>query len=102
MKKQVPFTVSSAAQKIRNIYAEPPKAGWSRRKFLQAITAAGAIPLLTELPSFSQAKRDAGRIKITDIKIQQLIVEKDWGTYTDYVGAQRGGRTGGGAITEIY
>jgi L-alanine-DL-glutamate epimerase-like enolase superfamily enzyme len=103
MKKQIPTSrVSPAAQKIRDIYADPPKAGWTRRNFLQTIAAAGVIPLLTEAPAFAQAKHDAGRIKITDIKVQQLVVEKDWGTYTDYVGAQRGGRTGGGAITEIY
>jgi L-alanine-DL-glutamate epimerase-like enolase superfamily enzyme len=100
---QVEKTVvtSPAAQKIKDIHADPPKGGWNRKRFLQTIVAAGVVPLLTEAPAFAQAQHDAGRIKITDIKVQQLIVEKDWGTYTDYVGAQRDGRTGGGAITEI-
>jgi len=91
---------SPAAQKIKDVRADPPKRGWNRRRFLQKIAAAGVVPLLTESPAFAEAQHDAGRIKITDIKVQQLIVEKDWGTYTDYVGAHTailygGGREGG-------
>jgi D-galactarolactone cycloisomerase len=103
MKKDAADTVTTpAARTVRDIYADPPRAGWNRRNFLQTLTALGALPLLTEAPAFAQAQHAAGRIKVTDIKIQRLRVEKDWGTYEDYVGARRGGRTGGGAITEIY
>jgi L-alanine-DL-glutamate epimerase-like enolase superfamily enzyme len=87
---------------IAAILHDPPRAGWTRRQFLQTITAAGAVPLLTDSPAFAQAQRGAGRIKIRDVKLQRLRVEKDWGTYEDYMGGRRGGRTGGGAITEIY
>ena len=70
-----------AARKVRDIYADPPRGGWNRRNFLQTLTALGAMPLLTEAPAFAQAQRGAGRMKVTDIKIQRLRVEKDWGTY---------------------
>ncbi len=91
-----------AAQQIHDILREPPRGGWTRRTFLQTITAAAAIPLLTESSAVAQARQSAGRIKITDVKLQRIRLEKDWGTYEDYMGGRRGGRTGGGAITEIY
>ncbi len=90
------------AQQIQDILREPPRGGWTRRTFLQTITAAAAIPLLTESSAVAQARQSAGRIKITDVKLQRIRLEKDWGTYEDYMGGRRGGRTGGGAITEIY
>jgi L-alanine-DL-glutamate epimerase-like enolase superfamily enzyme len=86
---------------IRDIRREPPRSGWTRRGFVQAVAAAGAIPILTEKPAAAQAKQSAGRIRITDLKLRRLRLEKDWGSYEDYIGGRRGGRTGGGAIVEI-
>jgi L-alanine-DL-glutamate epimerase-like enolase superfamily enzyme len=96
-----PTALTPAAQRIRNIYLDPPRGGWNRRRFLAAITSLAAMPLLTDTPSWAQARQTAGRIKITGVRIQRLRVEKDWGSYEDYVGNRRGGRTGGGAILEI-
>jgi D-galactarolactone cycloisomerase len=95
-------TLPPPARRIRDVLMDPPRAGWTRRSFLQCLTAAAALPSLTEAAALAQAQRSAGRLKITDIKIQRLRVEKDWGTYEDYMGGRRGGRTGGGAITQIY
>jgi L-alanine-DL-glutamate epimerase-like enolase superfamily enzyme len=87
---------------IRELLLDPPRSGWTRRAFLHAITAAGVVPLLTDRPAFARAQHAAGRrLKITDVVVRRLRVEKDWGSYEDYIGARRGGRTGGGAITEI-
>ncbi len=48
-------------------------------------------------PLFFAAKAHAaGRIKITNIKIQNLKVEKDAGSFVDYVGRTRAYRVGGG------
>src|SRR4051812_1256720 len=95
--------MTPAARRIRELHRDPPRAGWTRRTFLQTLTALGAFPLLTDTPAVARAQRDAGkRIKITDVRLQRLRLEKDWGTYEDYVGAARGGRTGGGAIVEIH
>jgi len=94
-------TLSAPARRIRDILIDPPRAGWTRRTFLRALAALGAMPLLTERDAFAQARQAAGRIKITDVRLQRLRVEKDWGSYEDYIGGRRGGRTGGGAITEI-
>lgn len=90
------------ARCVRDVLRDPPRAGWTRRGLFQTLTAMAAIPLLTQKPAVAQAQRSAGRIRITDVKVQRIRLEKDWGTYEDYVGARRGGRTGGGAITEIY
>jgi len=92
---------SPAARRIRACLDDPPRGGWTRRSFLKTLSGAAAIPLLADTPAFARAQ-SAARLKITDLKLQRLRVEKDWGTYEDYVGARRGGRTGGGAITEIY
>src|SRR5437763_6629028 len=97
---QKPLT--PVAERIRDIFRDPPRAGWTRRSFLQTLSAAAVLPLLTDTPAVAQAQRAAGRLKITDLKLQRIRLEKDWGTYEDYIGARRGGRTGGGAITEIY
>jgi len=91
-----------AALRIRDILGDPPRRGWSRRRFLAAIASAAAVPLLTDTPAWARAQQSAGRIKITDVKLQRIRLEKDWGTYEDYMGARRGGRTGGGAIVEIH
>jgi len=88
--------------RIRDLFLDPPRAGWTRRNFLQAITATAAIPLLHQRPAFARAQQSSGRIKIADVRLQRLRVEKEWGSYEDYIGARRSGRTGGGAITEIH
>src|SRR5580765_3384833 len=97
-----PTDMTPAAQRIRDILRDPPRAGWSRRTFLSTLASAAAVPFLTDTPLWGRAQHTAGRIKITDLKLQRIRLEKDWGTYEDYVGNRRGGRTGGGAITEIY
>ena len=94
-------TLSPPARRIRDILRDPPRGGWTRRTFLRALAALGAVPLLTERDAFAQARQAAGGIKIIDVRLQRLRLEKDWGSYEDYIGGRRGGRTGGGAITEI-
>jgi L-alanine-DL-glutamate epimerase-like enolase superfamily enzyme len=94
-----PLTPSAA--RIRDIFRDPPREGWNRRSFLKTLAGAAALPLLTDLPAVAHAQQSAGRLKITDVRLQRIRLEKDWGTYEDYVGGRRGGRTGGGAITEI-
>src|SRR5579864_4531748 len=95
-------TLTPPAQRIRDLLMDAPRDGWNRRSFLKCVTAAAALPFLADGQVLARAQRSAGRIGITDLKIQRLRVEKDWGTYEDYMGGRRGGRTGGGAITEIY
>jgi L-alanine-DL-glutamate epimerase-like enolase superfamily enzyme len=87
---------------VRDLLADPPRAGWTRRTLLRAIAAAGVMPLLTAKPGVAQAQRAAGRIRITDLRLQRLRIEKEWGSYEDYIGNRRSGRTGGGAILEIH
>jgi L-alanine-DL-glutamate epimerase-like enolase superfamily enzyme len=95
--------LSPAAQRIRSLVDDPPRTGWTRRTFLQTLSAAAALPFLADADLLAQAQQRAGgRVRITDVKVQRLRIEKDWGTYEDYVGGRRGGRTGGGAIVEIY
>jgi len=94
-------TLSPPARRIRDILRDPPRGGWTRRTFLRALAVLGAAPLLTERDAFAQARQAAGRIKIVDVRLQRLRLEKDWGSYEDYIGGRRGGRTGGGGITEI-
>ena len=93
-------SMTPAAERIRDILRDPPRAGWTRRTFLQTLTAAAVLPLATSSSAFAQARAAAGRIKITELKLQRIRLEKDWGTYEDYMGGRRGGRTGGGAILE--
>ena len=59
--------LTPAAERIRNILHDPPRAGWTRRSFLQTLTAAAALPLVADTPAFAQAQRSAGRVKITDL-----------------------------------
>jgi L-alanine-DL-glutamate epimerase-like enolase superfamily enzyme len=95
-------TPTTACRWVNDILREPPARGWTRRTFLQAIAATGALPLVAETPLLSQVKQAAaGRIKIAGVRLQRLRVEKEWGSYEDYMGNRRSGRTGGGAITEI-
>jgi len=96
------MTMTPAAERIRDIWRDPPRSGWTRRGFLQTLAAAAVLPLAADRPAVAQARERAGRIKITDLKLQRIRLEKDWGTYEDYMGERRGGRTGGGAIVEIY
>jgi L-alanine-DL-glutamate epimerase-like enolase superfamily enzyme len=94
---------SAAAQRIRDLLRDTPRRGWTRRTFVQTIASAAALPLLTDAPAMAApTEHAAGRIKITDVKLQRIRLEKDWGTYEDYMGARRGGRTGGGAILELH
>ena len=88
--------------RIRDICAIRRGPAGAGARFLAALASAAAVPLLTDTPAWARAQHSAGRIKITDLKLQRIRLEKDWGTYEDYVGNRRGGRTGGGAITEIY
>src|SRR4051794_27738369 len=101
--RHTPGGLSPAAVRVRALLDDPPRAGWTRRSFLKTLSAAAALPLLADAGTLAGAQQNAGgRLRITDLKIQRLRLEKDWGTYEDYVGARRGGRTGGGAIVEIY
>jgi L-alanine-DL-glutamate epimerase-like enolase superfamily enzyme len=96
-------TLSPPARRVRDLLANPPRAGWTRRSFLQTLSAAAALPLLADADTLAHAQQKAGgRLRITDLRLQRIRLEKDWGTYEDYVGGRRGGRTGGGAIVEIY
>ena len=95
--------LSPTAARVRSFLDDPPREGWTRRSFLKTLSAAAALPLLADAETIARAQqRTGGRIRITDLKIQRLRIEKDWGTYEDYVGGRRGGRTGGGAIVEIF
>jgi len=97
-----PARASAPARRVQDLLRDPPRAGWTRRSFLQTVAASAAIPTLAEAPAVLQAKQDAGRLKIVDVRLQRIRLEKDWGTYEDYMGNRRGGRTGGGAIVEIH
>lgn len=96
------MAMTPAARRIRDIWRDPPASGWTRRSFIQTLTAAAILPLAANTDAVAQARQSAGRIKISDLKLQRIRLEKDWGTYEDYMGGRRGGRTGGGAIVEIY
>jgi L-alanine-DL-glutamate epimerase-like enolase superfamily enzyme len=61
-----------------------------RRDFLKSIPALSAVSLL-----------GAPRAKITDVRIVNLRLVKEIGTYPDWVGGTRFSRIGGGAIIEI-
>ncbi len=58
--------------------------------------------LLKFLPCFAAISKLRGaRVKITDVKLVQLKVIKDLGSYPDWLGNPRRVRIGGGAFTEI-
>lgn len=49
------------------------------------------------LPAFGAVKAQAaGQVKITNIRVQNLKIEKDMGSFIDYVGRKRSYRIGGG------
>lgn len=62
-----------------------------RRYFLQAISLSSVFPMFGMFKA-----RASGQIKITGVKIQNLKVEKDMGSFVDYVGRTRSYRVGGG------
>ena len=94
--------MTPAAARIRDIWRDPPRGGWTRRTFLQTLTAARTLPLATSSSAFAQARTAAGRIRSSRSSFSGSVLRKTWGTYEDYMGGRRGGRTGGGAIVEIH
>ena len=62
-----------------------------RRHFLRTSALAMAFPALNAAQAAA-----AGRIKITGIKMQNLKIEKELGSFVDYVGRNRSYRVGGG------
>jgi hypothetical protein len=62
----------------------------TRRDLLRFLPALAAIPRLY-----------GARVKITNVRLVQLKVIKDLGSYPDWVGNPRRVRIGGGAFTEI-
>jgi len=62
----------------------------SRRDLLKLLPAVALVPKLR-----------GARVKITDVRLVQLKVMKDLGSYPDWVGNPRRIRIGGGAFTEI-
>ncbi len=63
----------------------------NRRSFLKTSALAMALPMLS-----AASVAAAGRTKITGIKVQNLKVEKELGSFVDYVGRSRSYRVGGG------
>lgn len=72
--------------------------GMHRRDFLKSAAAVtlGVSPLLAAATAHAQ-----GRVKITGVKRLTLKVERDLGSYADWVGNPRRIAIGGGAITQI-
>src|SRR5271154_547062 len=62
-----------------------------RRQFLSNAALIGAGSMLPGLRASA-----AGRVKITNVRVQNLKVEKDMGSFIDYVGRKRSYRVGGG------
>jgi L-alanine-DL-glutamate epimerase-like enolase superfamily enzyme len=63
----------------------------NRRAFLKG------LPLLAAVPRLRGA-----RVKIADVKLVNLKVSKDLGSYPDWLGNPRAIRIGGGAIAEVH
>jgi D-galactarolactone cycloisomerase len=75
--------------------------GIPRREFLKFLTIATAGIAANQL--WDAARVDAaGRARITDVKLVKLRVEKDLGSYPDWVGNPRHVTIGGGAFTEVH
>ena len=67
-----------------------------RRESLKRL-GGGALSLAAMLPAFGLLKAQAaGQVKITNIKLQNLKIEKEMGSFVDYVGRTRSYRVGGG------
>jgi L-alanine-DL-glutamate epimerase-like enolase superfamily enzyme len=74
--------------------------GLERREFLKLSTIATAGAVSGRLMAAARVDA-AGRAKITDVKLVGLRVEKDLGSYPDWVGNPRHVAIGGGAFTEV-
>ena len=75
--------------------------GLERREFLKFLTVATAGVASSRL--LDAARVDAaGRAKITNVKLVNLLVEKDLGSYPDWLGNPRHVTIGGGAFTEVH
>ncbi len=72
-----------------------------RREFLKLSTIATAGVASSRLMAAARVDA-AGRAKITDVKRVQLRVQKDLGSYPDWVGNPRHVTIGGGAFTEVH
>ena len=72
-----------------------------RRDFLKLLTVAAAGMASSRLMDAARVEA-AGRAKITGVKLVQLRVEKDMGSYPDWVGNPRHVTIGGGAFTEVH
>jgi D-galactarolactone cycloisomerase len=71
--------------------------GLRRRDFLKGLSALAAAPLLTNIKALA-----AGPIKVTEVRIQPIKLEKDVGSFKDYIGRTLSYRIGGGNCIEIY
>ncbi len=72
-----------------------------RREFLKLLTIAAAGVASSRLLDIARVDA-AGKTKITEVKLVQLRVEKDLGSYPDWVGNPRHVAIGGGAFTEVH
>lgn len=75
-------------------------AGLSRRELLKFLTVATAGVASSQLMDVARVDA-AGRAKITEVKLIQIRVERDLGSYPDWVGNSRHVTIGGGAFTEV-
>lgn len=72
-----------------------------RREFLKFLSIASAGVASSHLMGVARVYA-AGRAKITDVKLVQLRMEKDLGSYPDWVGNPRHVTIGGGSFTEVH
>ena len=72
-----------------------------RREFLKAAAAATAGIASSRLMGEAHSNA-AGRAKIAEVRLVQLRVEKDLGSYPDWVGNPRHITVGGGAFCEVH
>ena len=75
--------------------------GLSRREVLKFLSLATAGAVTNHLMEAARVEA-SGRAKITEVKLVQLRVEKDLGSYPDWVGNPRHITVGGGGFTEIH
>jgi L-alanine-DL-glutamate epimerase-like enolase superfamily enzyme len=73
-----------------------PLKSLGRRDLLKLACALGLAPTLS-LEAFAQGTR----ARITRVRLRRLRVEREVGTYPDWVGGSRASRVGGGTVTEI-
>jgi L-alanine-DL-glutamate epimerase-like enolase superfamily enzyme len=72
-----------------------------RRQFLTTGAVAGVSAMFLNTPFAAAQSAIAGRVKIKNVRIQYLKLEKDMGSFVDYVGRTRAYRIGGGSMTVI-